>query len=129
MTLPFSLTCLLSLCVRPLKDFRFLFGSKVIVIVLECDWVASGRVCYQKGHSSSCSMCVKVFLVLCWDQSDTMNSLKNVVSFSFIGKSNQNNNLWKNMWTQFQKTYRLNGILQIRCSRGFSIHTFLTDLV
>ena len=91
------------ICEQPLKDFKLLSGSKVMVIVLECDGVASGRVCYQQGHLFSIPMCVKVFLVLCWDQSDTMNSLKNIVNFLFIGISNQKNNLWKNMWTQFQK--------------------------
>ena len=38
--------------------------------------------------------------------------LENFVNFLFIGKSNQNNNLWKNMLIQFQKKSRLYAILQ-----------------
>ena len=74
------------------------FGSNITAIVFGCDGVASGRVSYQKGHPFNLPMIVKVFFVLCWDQSATLNILRNVVTFLFIGKSKQDNNLW-NVYT------------------------------
>ena len=81
---------------------RFFLVSKVVAIVLDCDGVASGRVCYQQGHPFSLPMSVKLFLVLRWDQSATLNSLKTVFHFLFIDKSNQNTNSWNVMYTQLQ---------------------------
>ena len=63
----------------------FFLGSNVTEIVLGCYGVASGRVCYQQGNPFNLPMIVKVFFVLCWDQSATLDILRNVVNFLFIG--------------------------------------------
>ena len=66
------------ICEKPQNDFSICFGLKGTVIVLDCDGVASGRVCYQYGHPFSLPTIIKLFLVLRWDQSAKLKSFKNI---------------------------------------------------